>query len=171
MGYIVAKLLVSVIFITFLLSWGTPRGSSKIQDPWQLIYKNSSNQTISTILTEAEGRTGISADLLRAIIFVESGFNPQATSKKGAQGLMQVMPATARSLGFTPTYDIDQNITTGVHYLASMLERYDGNVSLALAAYNAGPGAVKKYGGIPPYKETQLYIAKVLSLYNFFQGN
>lgn len=102
-------------------------------------------------------------DLVRAVIQAESAFNPRARSHKGAMGLMQLMPATAAELGVTDPYDPDQNIRGGVTYLKTLLTRYSHNEELALAAYNAGPGAVQKYGAVPPYRETREYIARIQS--------
>lgn len=104
---------------------------------------------------------GVDTNIIRAMVTQESGWKTKAVSKKGAQGLMQLMPATAKSLGVTDPYDVDQNLWAGIKYFKMQLDRFDGNVELALAAYNAGPGAVKKYGGIPPYKETQNYVKKI----------
>lgn len=104
----------------------------------------------------------IPENLLKAVAKAESDFNPNAVSHCGAQGIMQLMPATARSLGVTNSFDPGQNIMGGAKYLRQMLDNFDGDVTKAVAAYNAGPGAVQKYGGIPPYKETQNYVTKVL---------
>jgi soluble lytic murein transglycosylase-like protein len=104
---------------------------------------------------------GVSPELVRAVIQVESAFDPQAVSPKGAMGLMQLMPATARELGVENPFVPEDNIRGGVAYLRQLLDRYDSNVELALAAYNAGPGSVAKYGTVPPYRETQDYVKKV----------
>ncbi|MCI8995946.1 MAG: lytic transglycosylase domain-containing protein [Lachnospiraceae bacterium] len=112
---------------------------------------------------EAAWAYDISVDLLKAVAKAESNFNPSAVSHAGAIGVMQLMPGTASSLGVTNPYDARQNILGGAKYLKGNLEKFGGDVSLALAAYNAGPGSVEKYGGIPPYAETQNYVQKVLS--------
>lgn len=114
------------------------------------------------IFEEASRETGVDVRLLKAVGKAESNFKASATSRCGAMGVMQLMPGTAKSLGVTNAYDARQNIMAGSRYLAKLLDKYDGDTKLALAAYNAGSGNVAKYGGIPPFKETQNYVKRVL---------
>ena len=124
-----------------------------------------SKSQILNVVSQISKKHGVDEKLVQALIKQESGFNPNAKSKAGAMGLMQLMPSTAKSLGVNNPYNIVQNVEGGVKYLKSMLDKYNGNMILALAAYNAGPGAVDKYDGVPPYKETQNYVKNILANY------
>jgi soluble lytic murein transglycosylase-like protein len=110
----------------------------------------------------AATRFGIDRNLVDAVAWQESRYNPRALSTAGAMGVMQLMPGTARQLGVRNPHDVEQNVVGGTAYLRQQLERFGNNVPLALAAYNAGPGAVIKYGGIPPYRETQDYVRQIM---------
>jgi hypothetical protein len=120
-------------------------------------------------IAAAAASYGVDVALLRAVIHAESAFNPMAVSNKGAQGLMQLMPGTASDLGVIDAFDTSQNIAGGAKYLAQLLKDFNGNTQLATAAYNAGAGAVQKYGGIPPYDETQVYVQRVETLRDRYQ--
>jgi soluble lytic murein transglycosylase len=115
-------------------------------------------------IREAAHRYGVSEQLVTAVIRVESGFNPRAVSPKGARGLMQLMPTTASQLGVRDSFDPVENIDGGVRHLRGLMERFENNLPLALAAYNAGEGAVAQYRGIPPYRETQQYVTRILRI-------
>jgi soluble lytic murein transglycosylase-like protein len=123
------------------------------------------------VITGAAKAATIQAALVRAVIVVESGFNPRAVSKKGAVGLMQLQPATAKRYGVKNIYDPEQNVRAGAHYLSDLLTRFDSNLELALAAYNAGEDAVERYGRhVPPYRETLAYVPSVMKVYQRLMG-
>ena len=122
------------------------------------------------LISSASGRYNVDPDLIRAVIKTESDFNSNARSNKGAMGLMQLMPDTARLHNVSDAFNPNENVDGGVRHLRLLLERYQGNLELSLAAYNAGAGAVEKHGGIPPYNETREYVRKVLRFYDAFRG-
>lgn len=131
---------------------------------------SSGNADIDTLIEQYSAKNGLDSAFVKAVIKQESGFQPKVTSHCGAMGLMQLMPATASSLGVKDAYDPEQNIAGGTKYLKGLLDRFGGDKSLALAAYNAGPNAVAKYNGIPPYKETQNYVKNIMSMYQKYSG-
>jgi len=124
----------------------------------------SGDKKIDSIISDASRKHGLDENLLRAIVKQESGFNPGAVSSKGAMGLMQLMPQTARELDVTNPFDPAENVEGGAKYLKSMIDRFNGNLPNALAAYNAGPKAVETYGGVPPYNETKNYVSSILNM-------
>jgi len=127
-------------------------------------------EEIDRLVSANAATWNVDPSLIKAIIANESGFNANATSGAGAQGLMQLMPGTASGLGVTDSYDPAQNVWGGTRYVRGLLDRFGGNVELAVAAYNAGPGAVEKYSGVPPYAETQNYVQNVLASYEKYKA-
>jgi soluble lytic murein transglycosylase-like protein len=121
------------------------------------------------LIADASRQHGVDSALVRALIHAESGFNPSARSHKGAFGLMQLMPGTARDLGVRDVTAVSQNIEGGVRYLAGLLQKFGGDITLATAAYNAGPGSVERYGGVPPFEETQTYVKRVRILHDRYK--
>jgi soluble lytic murein transglycosylase len=126
-------------------------------------------QSYDDVINEAARKNGLSFSLIKALIHVESYFNPRAVSKKGAMGLMQIMPQNLELLQISDPFDPWENIMGGARYLKAMMERFNGQLPLALAAYNAGPSAVERYQNIPPYDETQRYVEKVMKLFHIYK--
>lgn len=125
--------------------------------------KDSNVGSLEDIIYSMAQKYGVDPTLIQQVVKAESSFNSKATSQAGAMGLMQLMPGTAASYGVDDAYDAKQNLDGGTHFLKDLLDRFQGNVPLSLAAYNAGPGAVEKYQGVPPYKETQAYVQKIMA--------
>jgi soluble lytic murein transglycosylase-like protein len=140
-------------------------------NPVELLMDNDCNteRLLQPVILEASERYKVDHSIIRAIIMAESSYNLMATSEKGAEGLMQLMPNTARELGVTDSFNPTQNIHAGARYFKKLLKRYKGNVRLALAAYNAGIRNVSEYNGIPPFKATHSYIKKVLNYQRYYQ--
>jgi len=128
------------------------------------------NPSYDELIQTASGRYNIDAELIRAVIKAESDFNARARSQKGAMGLMQLMPETARLHNISDAYDPSENVEGGARHLRMLLDRYQGDLELSLAAYNAGSGAVEKHRGIPPFSETREYVRRVLRLYDSYRG-
>jgi soluble lytic murein transglycosylase-like protein len=130
-----------------------------------------SGTSFSSLIEQAADKYGVNPNLVSAVIKAESNFNSGAVSSAGALGLMQLMPGTATSLGVSDALDPVQNIDGGTKFLRKLLDHYDGNITKAVAAYNAGPGAVDSYGGVPPYSETQTYVQRVLNYFNSYSSS
>ncbi len=143
---------------------GVASNSSGTAEGFFKVPPTVSTASLIETIREAALRHGVPENLVSAVIRVESGFNARAVSRKGARGLMQLMPGTAAILGVRDSFDPAENIDGGVRHLRGLLDRYGNNVQLALAAYNAGEGAVNSYGGIPPYPETQAYVGRILAI-------
>ena len=132
----------------------------------QILNRAFTQQDIDAAIDAAAARHHVDPSLVRSVVKVESNFNPNAVSRKGAMGLMQLMPSTARSLNVSNPFDPEQNVDAGVRHLRQLLDSYGGNVRLSLAAYNAGAGAVARSAGVPHFRETQDYVRRITNLYN-----
>lgn len=141
-----------------------------IQKPALTLSRYSSN-VFDEMITEASQKHGVSFPLLKAVIKVESDFNPRAVSRAGALGLMQIMPENAKAFRMKDPFDPRENILTGTQYFRELLERFNGKLHLALAAYNAGPNVVDRYNRIPPIKETEDYVERVMKYFQLFKNN
>jgi len=149
--------------------WGDMTGATGYATQPSNTPYTGKESNFADIIKDASKTYGVDEDLIRAVIRQESSFNPNARSHCGAMGLMQLMPGTAGDLGVTNAYDPRENVMGGTKYLRSLLDRFDGNVPKALAGYNAGPGAVKKYGGVPPFAETQNYVKNITGMYEDYK--
>ena len=136
---------------------------------FRYIFRHTHDRLFHPIILQEASRHKVDPALVKAIIMAESGYNPNAVSKKGAQGLMQLMPSTAEALGVEDAFNPEQNISGGVRYFKKLVNRFDGDVKLALAAYNAGSKKVRHYQGIPPFKSTHYYIEKVFKYYELYK--
>jgi soluble lytic murein transglycosylase-like protein len=132
----------------------------------QILNRAFTQEDVDAAIEQAAARHNVDPNLVRSVVKVESNFNPNAVSRKGAMGLMQLMPSTARSLNVANPFDPAQNVDAGVRHLRKLLDSYGGNVSLSLAAYNAGSGAVARSAGVPHFRETQNYVRRITNLYN-----
>ncbi|MBQ6297744.1 MAG: lytic transglycosylase domain-containing protein [Selenomonadaceae bacterium] len=138
------------------------RQAAQVDEPFKV--PSAESLTVEDLITRAADKYGVDPQLVKAIAIAESDMNQDEISPVGAIGVMQLMPETAAGLGVDP-YDTNENIAGGTKYLKQMLETFNGNIPLAVAAYNAGPGAVQRYGGIPPYSETRNYVGRVMDLF------
>ena len=132
--------------------------------------KEKAEHRFSSIIFQASNQYQIDPALIKAIIMAESGYDPKAISKKGAMGLMQLMPQTAEALGVKDCFNPEHNIIAGVRYFRQLMNQFEGDIKLALAAYNAGGSMVRKYQGVPPYRATQYYIKKVFEYYQYYKN-
>lgn len=155
-----------VLFAAFTLAgaglpWTLQQAAPSVQVTENNFRLESPKGPYDLLISEAALKYGVDVDLIRAVIRAESNFNPRARSPVGAEGLMQLMPALQKDFGITDPFDPRQNVMGGVRYLRKLLDLHGGNVALALASYNAGPGNVARYGGIPPFRETRGYVKKI----------
>jgi len=135
------------------------------------LAKGDNAGSLENVIYSMAQKYGVDPSLIQQVVKAESGFNSNATSPVGAMGLMQLMPGTAASYGVKNAYDPTQNLEGGTHFLKDLLDRFQGSIPLSVAAYNAGPGAVEKYQGVPPYKETQAYVQKIMTGLNKSEWN
>jgi soluble lytic murein transglycosylase-like protein len=146
-----------------------PEVLEELETGYLMFKSRKTARMFQAIITEAASRYRVEPEIVKAIIMAESNYNPRAISHKGAMGLMQLMPTTAEELGVEDSFDPHHNIHGGVKYFRQLLNEFDGDVELALAAYNAGIARVREYDGIPPFRATKIYIRKVLTYYRFYK--
>jgi len=152
-----------VLYVTNVERPTAPTLAARAASP-RVVNVARTGDSFRELIVRAAERYALAPELVTSVIRVESNFQPRAVSPKGARGLMQLMPGTAKLLGVQDVFDVGQNIDGGVRHLRGLLDRYNGNIALALAAYNAGAEAVARHGGIPPFAETQAYVARILQL-------
>lgn len=162
--YAVRQFLILIMGCLALVSW--PQESLKASETPSVGLESSRKPPIDELIRKHANRLGVDPDLVHAVVRQESGFNPKAVSPKGAMGLMQLMPGTASLMGVNDPFDTEQNIEGGIKYLQHCLHRFDGDLTKALAAYNAGPQNVEKYDGCPPFAETRDYVTRVMQAYS-----
>jgi soluble lytic murein transglycosylase-like protein len=152
--------------------WMMEERKPSILSPFNPAYKKTSKKKFDAMINSAASRYGIDPQLVKAIVKAESDYDEKAVSKKGATGLMQLMPATASRMGVRNIHDPEDNVEGGIRYLSQLLKMFDWQVPLAVAAYNAGENAVVKYGNrVPPYNETQTYVKRVMHYYSQYKGS
>ena len=153
----------SLLFSTLLQAALGGGGNNSNQGAYVSQAKGDNIGSLENVIYSMGQKYGVDPSLIKQVVKAESGFDSNATSQAGAMGLMQLMPGTAATYGVQNAYDAVQNLDGGTHFLKDLIDRFGGNIPLSLAAYNAGPGAVDKYQGVPPYKETQAYVQKIMA--------
>ena len=153
----------SLLFSTLLQAALGGDGNNSNQGAYVSQAKGDNVGSLENVIYSMGQKYGVDPSLIKQVVKAESGFDSNATSQAGAMGLMQLMPGTAATYGVQNAYDAVQNLDGGTHFLKDLIDRFGGNIPLSLAAYNAGPGAVDKYQGVPPYKETQAYVQKIMA--------
>lgn len=159
------KIFYNFLWIALIYGLSFFYGQGIVQKTENVVQPVDEQIKFGEVIKEAAKQNSVHPALIKAVIHAESGFNPRARSNVGARGLMQIMPSTQKYLKLKNAFDPQQNVEAGSRYLKELINRFNGKLSLAIAAYNAGPGAVARFGGVPPYKQTRQYVQKVLAYY------